>query len=210
MTSMRMVRTVVTLAAGIALAAPIAAQKTTPADAATRLTGTWKLNRELSPGFRAPEARPGGRGRGGAAPARFSAGPSYVPQRGGGRGGDSPSTASDMSPAELAAMAAMRELQQLADEIAINATADRVTFTDVRGERSYTIDGKNAKIMVGGAEVTTKSRWDRTALKQEFNTASTKLTQTWDVDGDGRLVLVAKVESLRLRTPDQKAIFDRK
>ncbi len=37
-----------------------------------------------------------------------------------------------------------------------------------------------------------------------------KLTQTWDVDADGRLVLVAKLESLRMRTPDQKAVFDRK
>ena len=62
MTSMRVMGSIVTLAAGIALAAPIAAQKTTPADAATRLTGTWKLNRELSPGFRAPGSRPGGPG----------------------------------------------------------------------------------------------------------------------------------------------------
>jgi hypothetical protein len=116
----------------------------------------------------------------------------------------------EMSPAELAAIAAMRELQQVADEITINATGDRVTFIDVRGERSYTLDGKNAKMMVAGAEVSTKSKWDNTTLRQEFNTASTKLTQTWVVDNDGRLVLSAKVESLRLRTPDQKAVFDRK
>jgi hypothetical protein len=37
-----------------------------------------------------------------------------------------------------------------------------------------------------------------------------KLTQTWNVDADGRLVLVAKVESLRLVTPEQKAVFDRR
>lgn len=192
-------------AAGIVLVSSAAttAQKPTAADAAARLSGVWTLNRELSPGFRAP----GGR-RGGGAALRFSAAPSFVPQ---GRGrGDSAAGPSDLSPAELAAMAAMRELQQIAEEIKIDATAERVTFTDVRGERTYTTDGKNAKITVAGADVTAKSRWDKTVLKQEFSTASTKLTQTWDVDADGRLVLIAKVESLRLRTPDQKAVFDRK
>lgn len=181
-----------------------AAQKLAPAEAAARLSGTWTINRELSPGFRTPGGRRGGRGGG----LRFNAAPGLALQRR--PGGDSPNSAADLSPAELAAMAAMRELQQLADEITINATAERVSFTDVRGERSYTIDGRNAKVMVAGAEVSTKSSWDKAVLKQEFNTASTKLTQTWDVNADGRLVLTAKVESLRLRTPDQKAIFDRK
>ena len=62
-----------------------------------------------------------------------------------------------MSPAELAAMAAMRQLQQIADEITIAAARTKVTFTDARGERSYTIDGKNAKIMVGAAPRSTPS-----------------------------------------------------
>jgi hypothetical protein len=187
----------------------IDAQKVTPADAAARLSGTWKLNRELSPGFRAPGGRRGGPGRGSAMASRGTVAPSVAMQRRPG-GGDSPSTASDMTPEERAAIAAMRELQQLADEITINAAAGRVTFTDVRGERSYTTDDKSAKITVAGTDVSTKSKWDKTALKQEFSTASTKLTQTWDVDDSGRLVLIAKVESLRLRTPDQKAVFDKK
>jgi hypothetical protein len=183
-----------------------AAQKLTPADAAARLSGTWTLNRELSPGFRAPGGRPGGPGRGGGA--LFSAAPTFAPQRGG--GGGAANSPSDLSPDELAAQAAMRQLQQLADEITINATADKVTFIDTRGERTYTLDGKNAKITVAGSEVSTKSRWDKSALRQEFSTTSAKLTQTWDVDSDGRLVLTAKVESLRLRTPEQKAVFDKK
>ena len=186
----------------------LAAQKLAPADAAARLSGTWTLNRELSQGFRTPGGRPGGPGRGGAL---FSlAAPSFAPQR------DSPTAASDLSPADLAAQAAMRQLQQLSDEITINATADKIIFIDARGERTYTTDGKNAKIMVAGAEVSTKSKWDKSALKQEFSTASTtpsasmKLTQTWDVDNNGRLVLTAKLESLRLTTPEQKAVFDKK
>ena len=187
-------------------AVSLAAQKLSPADAAARLTGTWTLNRELSPGFKAPGGRPGGPGRGGAL---FNvATPAFAPQRGG--GGGAATGPSDLSPDELAAQAAMRQLQQLADEITINATAEKVTFIDARGERTYTLDGKNAKITVAGSDVSTKSRWDKTAIRQEFSTTSAKLTQTWDVDNDGRLVLTAKVESLRLRTPEQKAVFDKK
>lgn len=63
---------------------------------------------------------------------------------------------------------------------------------------------------VAGTEVSTKTRWDKAVLRQEFSTATSKLTKAWDVDVDGRLVLVARVESLRLRTPEQKAVFDKK
>jgi hypothetical protein len=132
---------------------------------------------------------------------------------GAGQRGAGPSTAtdaSDMSAAERAAMMAMRELQQLAEVISIKATPEQVVFEDARGQRSYALDGKNVKVTIAGAEVSAKSRWDKAVLKQEFSTASSKLTQTWDVDENGRLVLVAKVESLRLMTPDQKAVFDKK
>jgi hypothetical protein len=131
-------------------------------------------------------------------------------QRGGGGGGTAPNDASDLTAAELAAMAAMRELQQLAAVITIKATPEQIVFEDARGQRSYALDGKSVRMTVAGAEVSSKSRWDKAVLKQEFSTADSKLTQTWDVDENGRLVLVAKVESLRLRTPDLKAVFDRK
>src|SRR5262245_57119989 len=161
-----------------------AAQKLTPVEAAARLSGTWVFNAELSKGFNAPGARRGGGpGRGGAL---FSMAAPLGQGRGGG-GGQTPSSPSDLSPAELAAQAAMRQLQQLADQITIDATPERVTFRDSRGERTYNIDGKNAKITVAGAEVNTKSRWDKATLRQEFSTAQSKLTQTWDVDESGRL-----------------------
>jgi hypothetical protein len=178
-------------------------QKLTPAEAATRLSGTWALNRELTSGFNAPGQRGGRRGGG----LLLSMAP------GAGQRGAGPSTAtdaSDMSAAERAAMMAMRELQQLAEVISIKATPEQVVFEDARGQRSYALDGKNVKVTIAGAEVSAKSRWDKAVLKQEFSTASSKLTQTWDVDENGRLVLVAKVESLRLMTPDQKAVFDKK
>jgi hypothetical protein len=207
-------------AAGLIVGGALHAQNPPPAEASARLSGTWTLNRELSPGFRAPGARPGGPGRGGGAMAnRFNvapAAPVAALQRRGGSGGDSPTGQSEMTPADLAAMAAIRQLSQLSEEVTITATADKVTFVDGRGERSYVTDGKNAKIMVGDAEVTTKTKWDKAALKQEFSTssvdpmASAKLTQTWEINADGRLVLTAKIESRRLRTPDQKAVFDKK
>jgi hypothetical protein len=200
-------RLLVALFAGVAVvsAAGVAAQRG-PADVAARLSGTWTINRELSPGFRSPGGKPGP-GRGGLGGARFAVAGSFVGQ---GRGGGGQTGPSDLSPEELAAQAAMRQLQLLADEIRIDATADKVTFTDARGERTYAVNGKNAKIMVGASEVETKSRWDKETLKQEFSTVQAKLTQTWSVDADGRLVLIAKLESLRLRTPEQKAVFDKK
>jgi hypothetical protein len=188
--------------AALALSAVVTAQNRTPAEAAEKLTGTWVFNKELSKGFSTPGARPGGPGRG----ALFAVAPAY----GQGRGGGQASGAGDLSPAELADMAATRQLQQIADQIIIKASADKIAFADTRGEREYAIDGKNARIKVGDAEVTVKSRWDKGVLRQEFSTTQNKLTQTWDVDQDGRLVLVAKLESLRLRTPDQRAVFDRK
>ena len=182
------------------------AQKLTPAEAATRLTGTWVLNRELTSGFSAPGRRGGGRGGG----LQMAVAPGFAQRGGGGGGGTAPNDASDLSAAEVAAIAAMRELQQLAAVITIKATPEQIVFEDERGQRSYALDGKSVKITVAGAEVSAKSRWDKAVLKQEFSTAQSKLTQTWDVDENGRLVLVAKVESLKLMTPDQRAVFDRK
>ncbi len=108
-------------------------------------------------------------------------------------------------------MAAMRELQQLAAVITIKATPRTDSSSRMRAVSArMRSTERRVKITVAGAEVSTKSRWDKAVLKQEFSTAQSKLTQTWDVDENGRLVLVAKVESLRLVTPDQKAVFDRK
>ena len=174
----------------------------TPAENAKKLTGTWVLNRGLSKGFSDPGARPGGPGRGGASFA-------MAPGAGQGRGGGQANAPSDMSPAELADVAAMRQLQQIAEVITIDATAEQISFSDNRGDRRYAIDGKSARVDMPG-EVSVKSRWDKATLKQEFSTVQSKLTQTWSVDDNGRLVLLAKVESLRLRTPEQRAVFDRR
>ena len=110
-----------------------------------------------------------------------------APQRGGGGG---ISDASDLTPEQRAEQAAMRQLQQIAERITITATADNVTFSDLRGERAFPIN-------------------DKTVLKQEFSNTQAKLIETWSVDEAGRLVLTAKIESMTLRTPEQRAVFDR-
>jgi len=196
--------------AAIAVAAPVAAQKITPAELATRLTGTWVLNREMSPGFSAP----GRRGRGQAPAARPLLATAPLAQRGGGRGGGGAggvSDATDLTPGERAAQAAMRQLYQIGSEITVKASAGSVTFIDARGERTYAIDDKSAKIDVSGSPVSVKSKWDKSVLRQEFSNTQAKLVQSWATDDSGKvLFLTAKVESMTLQTPEQKAVFDRK
>jgi hypothetical protein len=186
------------------------AQTPTHAELAARLSGTWKLNRELSPGFKAAPAR--GRGAGPGAAARFAVA-AGVPQgrggRGGGASGSTISDASDLTPAERASQAAMQQLQGISEEITIRATAESVTFIDPRGERTYPINDRTVKIDVNGAEISTKSKWDRDTLRQEFSNGKTKLTRRWEIDQNDRLVLGARLESLTLNTVEQKAVFDR-
>jgi hypothetical protein len=180
----------------------VSAQKASPADLATKLSGTWMLNRDLSPGFRAP----GGRRGGGA----LFAVAGLAGQRGGrGGGGGGVSDASDLTPQQRAEQAAMRQLQQITEKIVITASAETVTFADTRGERTFAVNDKSAKIDVAGSPVNVKSKWDKDVLRQEFSNTQAKLIETWGLDEAGRLVLTAKVESMTLLTPDQKAVFDK-
>jgi hypothetical protein len=195
-----------TIAAAM-FAAPTLAQKAAPGDIAAKMTGTWVLNRELSTGFRTAPGRRGG-GQAPSSSARFAVA-SAVPQRGGG-GGASPSDASDLTPEQRAEQAAMLQVQQIAEQITINATPESITFSDARGERTYAVNDKSTKLQVAGATVNVKSKWDKATLKQEFSNTQAKLTQTWAIDDSGHLVLGMKLESMTLRTPEQKAVFDKK
>ena len=181
------------------------AQKATSSDLAGKLSGTWVLNRELSPGFRAAPGRRGG----GAGPLFAVAG--LAGQRGGrgGGGAGGASDASDLTPQQRAEQAAMRQLQQITEKIVITASAETVTFADTRGERTFTVNDKSTKIDVGGSPVNVKSKWDKNVLRQEFSNTQAKLIETWALDEADRLVLTAKIESMTLLTPEQKAVFDR-
>lgn len=183
------------------------AQKSPPEDLAAKLSGTWMLNRDLSTGFRAPA----GRRSGGPLAPRPMLAIAALPQRGGGGrgGGGGYSDATDLTPAQRAEQAAMQQLQQIAAQITIKASADSITFIDTRGERTFTTNDKASKIDVSGSPVSVKSKWDKSTLKQEFSNTQAKLVETWALDEAGRLVLTAKVESMALRTPEQRAVFDR-
>jgi hypothetical protein len=198
-------RFVVTGLAAVAAVSPLAAQKLSPADVAARLTGTWTINQKLSPAI-AP------RGRGGNSAPAFAIRPASFQRggRGGGGGGDTPSSASDMTPAEQAERAAMQQLRQIAPEITIKASAESVSFTDVRGEQSCGTAGKGVKLTIADAPVTMKCKWDKEQLRQEFATTRSSLIRTWSLDDSGHLVLRARYEGLAQNTPDAVAVFDRK
>jgi Spy/CpxP family protein refolding chaperone len=182
------------------------AQKASPSDIAAKLSGTWVLNRELSTGFRAPAGR-----RGGGVSPRFATSGLAGQRggRGGGGAGGGISDETDLTPEQRAEQAAMRQLQQITDRVAITASADKITFADSRGERTFQINDKSAKIDVAGSQVSVKSKWDKNLLRQEFSNSQAKLIETWGIDDAGHLVLTAKVESMTLLTPEQKAVFDR-
>jgi hypothetical protein len=179
------------------------AQKAPPADVATAMSGTWKLNRDLSDSLSAP-------GRGGRGGALFSMA-SPVAQRGGrgGGGGASPTSSADLTPEELAAQAAIRQLQGVPEVITIKAAPDSVSFSDARGERTYPATGKKITIDIGAAKVNVKTGWDKSSLKQEFSTPKASLTQVWQVDDSNHLVLKTKVESLTMVSREVKTVFDR-
>ena len=193
----------------LGLTSLVAAQTATPAEIATRLSGSWKLNVALTPASEKP-AR--GRGEVSRTPRLTVSQPAM--QRGGGRGGGAPggggqpgSESAPLMAEEIAAQAALATLHQVPLEIVIEAHAGSVTFREPRGEWHFTIDGKNASMDVPGGTLHSKSKWEKGALRQEFSSTRRKLVKTWSVDAQDRLVLTERVESLA-PTSESKAVFE--
>ncbi len=186
----------------------LAAQGAGPKEMAARLTGTWKLNVDLT-----PTPKPGrGRGFAGGAVGSFATRYTFV-QRGGrggdrGGGGGRGEGSAPLMPAEVAAQAALSILHEVPIEIRIDASAEAVTFREPRGEWHFTIDDRNSTMEIPGGTLRTKSKWDRGVLRQEFSSAQRALVKTWRVDGNDRLVLVEKIESITFKS-ESKAVFDR-
>lgn len=195
-----------TLIVVLGAATLMAAQTSTPADVARQLSGTWTINRALSPGFRADRGRAGG--------TEYAVGGFGVQRgRGGGGGGASdptPSAPGDLTPAERAERTAMVQIEELAPTIAIKTTAETASFTDQRGEQTCTINGKTVRTDMFDARVNVKCRWNKSVLQQEFSTTRTKLTRTWGVDENGRLVVKSRLEDLGRSPVELSAIYDRK
>jgi hypothetical protein len=204
---MRTRLSIVSAAALVVTTAAIHAQQKTPAvNAAERLSGTWTINKDLSPSFKA-SGRSGGRVGG----ARYAVGGSLAQRgRGNGPGPDStPSAPGDLTPAERAELSAMQQIEQIAPTITIKATADSFSMVDPRGEQTCAITDKSAKLDTFGAKVTTKCRWNKVTLQQEFSTTRSKLTRSWSVDESGRLVVKMRTEGVNERAVEAAAVYDR-
>lgn len=197
---------------------PVTAQRITPADLAAALTGTWRMNAELSPQFRAAPA--GGRGSAGLLeivperPSRRPVATALALQRGGGRGGGGGGgmPPAPPSPREIAGQAAIRGFQQVAEAFTLAATAESVTFTDTRGERTFVVDNRTHRVDVGDdAEITTKSRWDGRALRQEFIYGETKVSHTYQLAREGnRLEFTLRVDNFSGSPGRQaKGVYDK-
>jgi len=203
-------RTLVSIVGAMALVvttASIHAQQKTTGEAAERISGTWTINKDLSPSFKAA-GRSGGRSGG----ARYAIGGS-VAQRGRGNGGggtgSTPSAPGDLTPSERAEQSAMQQVEQIAPTITIRATAESFSLVDQRGEQTCAITDKATKLDTFGAKVTTKCRWNKTTLQQEFSTTRSKLTRSWSVDESGRLVVKLRTEGVSERVVEAAAVYDR-
>jgi hypothetical protein len=193
----------------------VVADTPAPAELAAKISGTWKLNTQLSPDIGGPG--PGREGRGGA-PSLAIMG--LAAQRGGGGGGggggrgrgggEARGEAPYVVPAEAAAQAALSLIQQVPVELTIAATASNIRIVDPRGESQFEIDGKNASVPVpGGGTLHVKSKWDRTGLRQEFSSTQRAVRRSWSVDANDRLLLSQRLESLAVSVKEFVAVFDR-
>jgi hypothetical protein len=207
---------IVVMAAVVGMsAAALLAQRPTPAQLAASFSGRWVMNMELSPQFRPPAARQGAAGLSGV-PRQGLRSPvsslAALPQRGGrGGGGGGGAAAANTDPEELAGQQAIRGMQAVAQTIEIAATADSVTFTDPRGVRSYVVNDKSSTIQVDGAPIRTKSKWDRSTLKQEFIFGETRVSHEWALNEAGnRIEFMMRVDNFSGGVGRQaKAVYDK-
>jgi hypothetical protein len=112
-------------------------------------------------------------------------------------------------PAEAAAQAALTVLHQVALELKVEATPDSVRFVEPRGEWDFKVDGRTTSMEVPGGAIKVKSKWEKNALRQEFSSTQRKLLKSWTIDGDGRLVLTERIESIAFNSKESKAVYDR-
>jgi hypothetical protein len=189
----------------------VLAQEGTPPDVWAKMSGTWKLNLELSPSVTAP-GRSGGRSRGGGA--SFAVGLALL-QRGGGRGGGGGGGepggegGAEIPPEEIVAQRVLQAFQQVPTDVTIAATPVSVSFKDPTGQGTFAIDGKTVELTIEGSKIKVKSKWEKATLRQEFSTSRRKVIRSWSLDAAGHLILAMKVESMMMNTIETRAVFDR-
>ncbi len=167
-----------------------AARPFTPAEAASRMSGTWKLNEELS-----PLPRAGSSPTAGAVPSRGGGARGGGGTGGGGRPGGGRGVTGGVSQAqqqELRVRALYRELNVRPSKLVITASAGTAKFVDEDdSERIVTINNKKDKLDLGTAILDSKTYWNGSALTIELDAGSqVKLYEVFELSPTGRQLLV--------------------
>lgn len=159
-----------------------AAKPMLPAEVAARMTGTWKLNEDLSPLPRAGSSPTAG------TPDRGSRGGGSG--RPGGRAGQG--TISQQQQDQLRIRAIYRELTVRPMQLTITATLQSATFVDADGsERIVTINNKKEKLDLGTSILDSKTYWNGAALTIELDAGNgLMLVETFELSPTARQILV--------------------
>src|SRR5262245_36051071 len=182
-----------------------------PADAtATKITGLWKLNHELSalpetqtgaatqPGGQGGSGRRGGGGGGygggGGGRGGYGGGGGRgggYGGGGGGRGGYSGGGTGMSSEQMLDMRALAREMADAPEALTIVASPTEVTFTDDQGVvRKYKTNDKSEKIEMSGGKVEAKSKWEGQVLEQELSAGQLKVKTSYQTTVEGNQLVV--------------------
>lgn len=189
----------------LSLAKPMSA-----VEAAARLTGTWKLNQELSPPLRAGWSGLAGAGEGGPPSGRRS-----------GRGNGGRPVAYEAKRLEeernLRVRALYRELSTAPEVLALEFTLAVAKFVDQDGfERRVNVNSKKEKLDLGTTIIDSRSQWDGTSLTIELDAGSDlKVREIFELSPTGTQMLVtiragdehdAKARGLRAQV---QRVYDR-
>ncbi len=169
----------------LALAKPMSA-----AEAAVRLSGTWKLNEELSPPLRAGSSPLAAAGQGG-------------PQSGaqGGRRGGTTGAGGRPQAYEarrlqeernIRVRALYRELSIAPETLALTFSVAKAKFVDPDGfERVVNVNSKKEKLDLGTTIVDCRARWDGTSLTLELDGGTDlKIVEIFELSPTGLQMLV--------------------
>jgi hypothetical protein len=171
------------------------------------LTGTWKLNRDLTydmgrlmKEMEAARAKAAKEGKGGKEGKEGTEGKEGMQGREGERGGRAPTDEQKKRMQELRALMEPPGQLTIADEGTV------VSITDDKGRvRRYTTDGKKEKQKTDTGEIETKARWKDEGLEVETDLGNgVKLLETYaNWVQDKQLVVTVLIESSRYRGAGQ-------
>ncbi|MEI6244560.1 MAG: hypothetical protein WCQ64_05890 [Acidobacteriota bacterium] len=170
----------------------------TSAEAASRLTGSWKLNEDVSP-------------------APVSGAPPSTVGRPGGRGGGVPGRATQLEQDGLRLRAIYRELTARPQALTLTVSDASALFVDEDGlERRVTLNSKKDKLDIGTLLVDSRAYWNGSALTIELDAGpQLKLTETFELSPTGRQMLVTlKTDGFENETPGRlrgrvQRVYDR-